>query len=222
MKVSFVGFTPEELANLNNLNLLRQLEGVVIEIPRVIFPLKTDIVILNSKAPQCVPFCKLTREAGNYVPILVLMGEENKKKNEDKRIRLLEAGADSCVDKSIDPDELESRIHALMRRAKWPAAETLYCDSRLRVDFTSWEVWVNNKVKNLTPIPFKILCYLLRQKGKECTIQEIMHEVWGPEYCQFNLVKWHITHLREALGAESIVSVRGTGYKYEPTCPTPS
>ena len=144
---------------------------------------------------------------------------------EADRIAGLELGADDYVVKPFSPQELVSRVRAVLRRARPSAAPTgqepaLAFDA-IQIDPGKRLVTVRNEEKALTAKEFDLLWHLARHPRQVFTREQLLEQVWGlAEYIDPGTVTVHIRRLREKIEADPskprlIVTVWGVGYKFE-------
>ena len=172
-----------------------------------------DLIILDLMLPgmEGITFCrKLRQEEKIQTPILILtaLGQ-----TEDK-VKGLNAGADDYLVKPFAFAELLARIRALTRRPK-ESLPTILKASDLILDTVKTEVRRKGKIINLTKTEYALLEYLLRQKGKVVTKEQIITHVWNYEADILpNTVEAFVGRLRRKLGKPEIIqTVRGFGYK---------
>ncbi len=177
-----------------------------------------DAVILDLLLPKIngIEICrKLRKEENIHTPILILTA----KGQIDDRVKGLNAGADDYLVKPFAFAELLARIRALIRRPK----QTL--DNRLAVEdlvlnTLNFEVKRAGKKIKLTKKEFALLEYLLRNKGKTVSKNQIINHVWDydADILQ-NTVEVYISYLRNKIERpfrdkpKLIQTVRGFGYK---------
>lgn len=91
----------------------------------------------------------------------------------------------------------------------------------LHIDLNAKKVSMMERDISLTPIEYGILLYLVQNKGKAITSEEIFEQVWGERFLERNnTVMTHIARLREKLGEDArkpkvIKTVWGVGYIVE-------
>jgi DNA-binding response OmpR family regulator len=182
-----------------------------------------DFVILDLMLPE-VDGLSLTRwlRDRSDVPIIMLTA----RREEIDRIAGLEMGADDYVVKPFSPQELVSRVRAVLRRLgrEQPQAEQerplefgdLTIDPRSRV------VALHASPVELTAKEFDML-YLLAQHPKQVfTREQLLERVWGgAQYIDPGTVTVHVRRLREKIEADPshparLLTVWGVGYKFEP------
>jgi DNA-binding response OmpR family regulator len=182
-----------------------------------------DLVILDLMLPE-IDGLSLTRwlRDRSDVPIIMLTA----RREEIDRIAGLEMGADDYVVKPFSPQELVSRVRAVMRRIKReqdPAeSERSLNFGDLVINALSRTVTVSGKDVPLTAKEFDML-YLLAQHPKQVyTREQLLDRIWGgAEYIDPGTVTVHIRRVREKIETDPsnptrLVTVWGVGYKFEP------
>ena len=94
-----------------------------------------------------------------------------------------------------------------------------YSDGRLTVDTRAKRVLVDGKAVKLTALEFKLLAYLIENRGKAITKNEIFRDVWEDKFTGDGTLNVHIRRLREAIeinpnAPEYIITVWGDGYRF--------
>jgi len=182
-----------------------------------------DFVVLDLMLPE-VDGLSLTRwlRDRSDVPIIMLTA----RRAEVDRIAGLEMGADDYVVKPFSPQELVSRVRAVMRRLgrEQPKTENdrfLEFDD-LTINPSSRAVTVSNAPVELTAKEFDML-YLLAQHPKQVfTREQLLERIWGgAQYIDPGTVTVHVRRLREKIEVdpshpERLLTVWGVGYKFEP------
>ena len=117
----------------------------------------------------------------SHVPVIVVSA----KGSDADKIRGLDLGADDYTGKPFNPDELVSRIEAVMRRLE-PADRRRklerVCRGGLSIDFEKHQVVVDGEDRYLTRMEWLLLTELTRNEGRLMTYEELLTRVWGPEY----------------------------------------
>ena len=160
------------------------------------------------------------RERGD-TPIIIVSA----RREEMDRIAGLEMGADDYMVKPFSPQELVSRVRAVMRRTRslpGAAQETLLQGGPVRVDLEKRLTWVRGEEITLTVKEFELLCHLLRHPRQVFSRDQLLERVWGlAEYIDPGTVTVHIRRLREKIELDPsapalLQTVWGVGYKFEP------
>ena len=129
-----------------------------------------------------------------------------------QRVQGLDAGADDCLLKPYDMDELLARIRALTRRAAG-RAEPSYEHDGVTITPATREAMVNGQPVILSAREWAVLESLLARPGAVLSRQQLEDKLygWGDEVSS-NAVEVYIHGLRKKLGAGLIINVRGVGY----------
>ncbi|HEY2979574.1 MAG TPA: response regulator transcription factor [Anaerolineales bacterium] len=181
-----------------------------------------DFVILDLMLPE-VDGLSLTRwlRDRSDVPIIMLTA----RREEIDRIAGLELGADDYIVKPFSPQELVSRVRAVLRRAGREAesgtGRPLLFDG-LTLDARSRVLTVNDAPVELTAKEFDMLHLLARHPRQVFTREQLLERVWGSaEYIDPGTVTVHVRRLREKIETDPssprrLLTVWGVGYKFEP------
>lgn len=161
-----------------------------------------------------IELCRRLRE-WSQMPIILLsaIGDE------DEKVRALEAGADDYVVKPFSPRELVARLEAALRRAGAGAEEPAIRIDGLEVDLAAHLVRIDGEAVHLTPIEFRLLATLARNRGKLLTHRALLVEVWGPAYAHdTQTLRTHVANLRRKIepGGDAPRFIRtdpGVGYR---------
>ncbi len=180
-----------------------------------------DLIILDIMLPKKDGFqlCRELRRSGVTTPVLLLTA----KTQEAEKVLGLELGADDYVTKPFSPLELRARIKALLRRSQNQAVD-VFRFGDCEVHFQKFEVCRAGVPVNLTPIEFKLLSALIRNRGKVLSRDQLLELVWGADtFITDRVVDTHITNLRKKIEPASghphyIINVRGVGYRFDDLC----
>ncbi|QEC49350.1 response regulator transcription factor [Baekduia soli] len=175
-----------------------------------------DAAILDLVLPDGdgVEVCREIRR-WSRMPILVLsaVGEE------DAKVRALEAGADDYVTKPFGARELVARLQAALRRVGEGPDEPTIAAEGLELDLAARTVRRDGAEVHLTPIEFRLLETLARNRGRLMTHRALLVEVWGPEYADdVTVLRGHIANLRRKIeppeGPRYVRTDPGVGYRF--------
>ncbi len=154
------------------------------------------------------------------VPIIMLTA----RREERDRIAGLDMGADDYVVKPFSPQELVSRVKAVLRRSRGTVqagAEAPLEVGWLKIDPQARTVEVGGKPRSLTAKEFDLLWWLARHPSQVFSRDQLLDNVWGmAEYIDPSTVTVHVRRLREKIEPDSanptyIQTVWGVGYKFE-------
>lgn len=172
-----------------------------------------DVILLDLMLPNMngMEVCKKLRDEGNESYIIMLTAVDD----EYNVIQGFDIGADDYVTKPFSPRELMARIKAGIRRQSSHEKDVIiYHD--IKVIQSSYEVYKQNQKVKLTLKEFELLVYLLRNKGKALSRNQLLMNLWGFSYDgDSRVVDVNVFKLREKIdpNSEFIKTVRGIGYK---------
>ena len=179
-----------------------------------------DLVVLDLMLPR-LDGVALTRQVRQTqaVPIIMLTA----KGETSDRIYGLDVGADDYIAKPFSPQELVSRIRAVLRRstdAALPQAAALEFEG-LRIDPAARQVTVRRQDVTLTAKEFDLLWFLARHPRQVFTRSQLLDHVWGYEFeGDSSTITVNIRRLREKIELDPsepvyILTVWGVGYKFD-------
>jgi DNA-binding response OmpR family regulator len=182
---------------------------------------KPDLVILDLMLPE-VDGLEITRRlrAVGETPIIMLTA----RRSEGDRILGLELGADDYVTKPFSPQELVSRVRAVLRRthsSPMPSTERALEFTGIRIDPATRLVLVDGQEIGLTAKEFDLLWFLASHPRQVFNREQLLDNVWGEtDYLDPSTVTVHVRRLREKLEQDAanpryIHTVWGVGYKFE-------
>lgn len=187
-----------------------------------------DAMILDLMLPKLdgMEVCKELRQAKVFIPILMLTAKDD----EFDKVLGLELGADDYLTKPFSPREVIARVKAILRRSQYQQ-NRISDVSTEDVNQTSigdlvvypdrYEAYFKDKLLELTPKEFELLCYLLQNKGRVMTRDQLLSAVWNYDFAgDTRIVDVHVSHLREKIEENTkkpvyIKTIRGLGYKLE-------
>ena len=182
------------------------------------------LVVLDLMLPGVdgLEVCRHLRAApGAALPVIMLTA----KAAEVDRVLGLEIGADDYVTKPFSPRELVARVRAVLRRAypeDVPLPHDAFERGRLRLDFDTYEVFVDGVKAALSLREFELLKFFVRHPHRVYERLQLLDLVWGREtYVEPRTVDVHVRRLRKHIERddatpELILTVRGVGYKWNP------
>ncbi|MBC8507573.1 MAG: response regulator transcription factor [Anaerolineales bacterium] len=179
-----------------------------------------DLIVLDLMLPG-IDGLTITQHIhqDRQIPIIMLTakGEAN------DRIRGLDLGADDYITKPFSPQEVVSRVRAVLRRVNGISPnqqkETLEFD-RLCIDPSGRTVKVDGHSITLTAKEFDLLWYFAQNPGQVFSRTQLLGSVWGDElYTDPSTVTVHIRRLREKIEEKPgqpalLLTVWGVGYKF--------
>ncbi len=139
---------------------------------------KPDIIILDLGLPdidgeEVIEHIRTWSE----VPIIIVSARSE---DQDK-ISALDKGADDYLTKPFSVDELLARLRVIQRRLikAGNTSVTEFVNERLKIDYVSGCVYLDENELHLTPIEYKLICLLAKNVGKVLTHKYIIQNVWG-------------------------------------------
>lgn len=176
-----------------------------------------DLILLDLGLPDWDGTALLNwlRKRGDKVPVLVVTARSAV----SDRIAALDLGADDYLIKPFDPEELEARIRALLRRVQGEAINETRL-GRLALDRAARVVRVAERRLDLPQREFRVLEILLAGTGKVLAKEEIADQLFNfDEATGLNAVEVYVGRLRrrlaEAEAGIEIRTLRGLGYLIE-------
>src|SRR5262249_16602980 len=182
------------------------------------------LVVLDLMLPGVdgLEVCRRLRAApGAPLPVIMLTA----KAAEVDRVLGLEIGADDYGTKPFSPRGLVARVRAVLRRAypeDVPQPHDAFERGRLRLDFDTYEVFVDGVKAALSLREFELLKFFVRHPHRVYERLQLLDLVWGREtYVEPRTVDVHVRRLRKHIERddatpELILTVRGVGYKWNP------
>lgn len=176
-----------------------------------------DVAVLDWMMPRLsgLDLCQRLREEEYQGKILLLTARDAVA----DRVQGLNAGADDYLVKPFDVEELTARLHALCRRHNRYVADNLTCGAYTLEAATYCLVYENKRVE-LRPREYKLLEFLLRNKGQVIPRTVLQDRIWGIDSdVTDNNLDVHIRLLRKKIAQlnneELIKTMRGVGYYVE-------
>lgn len=182
---------------------------------------RPELVILDVGLPDLDGWQVLERIRDmSDAPVLVLTARSS----ERDKVRGLNAGADDYLTKPFSRVELLARLQAIRRR-RVAASPTRarFDDSRVRIDFTQQQVWLQGEPVGMTPTEYRLLSALVRHAGQILSAEQLIEYAWDDTTVGLTpaRVKYAVLRLRRKLGWDvtsdsPLETVRGFGYRYVP------
>ena len=182
------------------------------------------IAILDIGLDGGLEFCRQMREASG-VPIIGLTNGSHR-----ERAKAFAAGADDCMTKPVNMEELVARVTLACRIGNRrgmtdlkPATfdEALITLNDLRIDPAYHEVKLGDSRLDLTSTEFNLLMLLAENQGRAVSRSKILKEVWGdPDSTNARMLDTHVCRLRRKLTSHSerpvrLTAIKGFGYRLQ-------
>lgn len=180
---------------------------------------KYDLLILDVSLPDGsgFAFCKKVRQISR-VPVIFLTASDE----EMNIVTGLDIGGDDYITKPFKLGVLESRINALLRRAKnFSAADTDLQSNGIRVLLLQGQAFKNGKLLDLTAAEYKLLCLFMQNPNMVLTKDQILDKLWDCEgnYIDSSTLTVYMRRLRLKVEdnpgePKMLLTVRRMGYKW--------
>ncbi len=176
-----------------------------------------DAVILDVMMPKMngIEVLQKLRNEGIKTPVMMLTAKAEK----DDRITGFDSGADDYLPKPFDPDELISRVRAMLRRSE-EYKPTILSFGDVSLNCGTGIMSCGEKSVRLSGREFQLMEMLMRSPNIVFSADRIMERIWGWDSdAEINVVWVHISNLRKKLKAVgskvSVYANRGLGYVLE-------
>lgn len=170
-----------------------------------------DVVVLDIGLPRLdgLSVLRRWRDADVAVPVLLLTARGSW----SEKVVGIDAGADDYLGKPFRMEELLARLRGLIRRAGGHAAGELRSGT-LALDPRSGRVTRDGIPVKLTALEFRVLAYLMHQRGRVVPRAELTEHVYALDTDRdSNTIEVFVARLRRKLGSDAIETVRGLGYR---------
>ncbi len=173
------------------------------------YEVKPDIIVLDAKLPKINGFevAKEIRRFSN-VPILFLTSLDSEKDVEKGFL----SGGDDYIKKPFSLKELKLRIDAILKRVYGDSKRVKIKD--FEFDLESLELYKDGKIIHLKPKVAKLLKFFIQNKNKIVSKEEIFDYLYDFEEPNEASLRTFINNLRTILGKDTIITVKGRGYKF--------
>ena len=179
---------------------------------------KPDLVLLDVMMPGLDGYqaCERIREFSS-VPIIMVTA----KGGERDRVMGLDVGADDYIVKPYSATELLARVRAVLRRTQLSGGiyqTPVFTHGDLQIDFARAEVFQGGQQVYLSATEYRLLLQFAHNVGRVMTSDELLENVWGPEYRDEKEILWvSISRLRQKVetdpkNPQHIITRSGLGY----------
>lgn len=173
-----------------------------------------DVVLLDVMLPDLDGFeiVRRMRLDGTKVPVLFLTARDSV----GDKVRGLTLGGDDYITKPFSLEEVMARVQAALRRHGMEDASSRYALSDLEMDDDAHIVRRNGTILEFSPTEYNLLRFLLANKGRVLSREQILDHVWQYDFDgRAGVVETYVSYLRkkiDRLGPPLIHTVRGVGY----------
>ena len=173
---------------------------------------KVNVILLDWMLPKMngIDICKAIRKANIQTPILFLTARDTVQET----IEGLKAGANDYIKKPFSFDELIERIKIHFRNT---ASNDILVLGNISIDPSKHQVLLGDQEVNLTQREYELLVYLIKNKGKVCTRNQIIEDVWDIHFeYDTGVIDVFMYAIRKKLNLNKeedlIKTIRGVGY----------
>ena len=170
-----------------------------------------DVIVLDWMLPHMdgMEVCKELRLKKIQTPIIMLTAKDE----EFDKVLGLELGADDYMTKPFSPREVTARVKAMIRRSgissehqlnEIKQKEEMYSFGPLQIYPERFEVLLNEEPIEFTPKEFELLVYLIENKNRVLTRDQLLSAVWNYDFAgDTRIVDVHVSHLRDKIEENS-------------------
>lgn len=168
-----------------------------------------DLYLLDINVPLIdgLSLLQELRRANDTTPAIYLTSHQEI----ETLSRAFEIGANDYLKKPFDSEELLVRLHALLRRNK---GKNRLCVGELCLDELHKCVLMGGKEIPFSLKEYQLMALFIRNAGEIVTKEMIMDALWNPsETISDGAIRVYVNRLKQEIGSESIVNIRGVGYR---------
>lgn len=171
---------------------------------------------INFEKSSGFDLCKKLRTF-TEVPILFISARSS----DDDKLVALNIGGDDYIQKPYSLSVLLAKVKAVLKRYGSTGGKVEnYTNNGLNIDLINSRVTFNGTEVSLKAMEYKLLCYLVHNRGRIIPKEELFEKVWGDTITGDGTLNVHIRHLREKIEADAndpqlIKTVWGRGYLFE-------
>lgn len=173
-----------------------------------------DLVVLDVMMPMMNGYDVLKSiRRSSEVPVIMLTARDG----EFDKFQGFELGVDDYVVKPFSPRELFYRIEAILKRGKAIRVD-LYHYKGFELNYSARSLKIDGERIDLSSKEYELMVYFIKNKDIALHRDQLIAAVWGYDFeGDERTLDTHIKRLRKKLGAyqDTIVTLRGVGYRYE-------
>lgn len=174
--------------------------------------IKPDLILLDWMLPKMfgLEVCKAIRQIDTHTPIIFLTAKDTIQET----IEGLKAGANDYIKKPFSFEELLLRIKIHLKEENKIDVFTL---GNIKINTPTFQVFVDENEVSFTQREYELLLYLIKNKGKVCSRNQIIEDVWDIHFeYDTGVIDVFMNAIRKKLNLnkdeELIKTIRGVGY----------
>ena len=219
----------DDLSLVNGLSFALKKWGFSLDVARTLLEAERlwedgtyDLLVLDVALPDGsgFAFCKKVRQISK-VPIIFLTASDE----EMNIIMGLDIGGDDYITKPFKLGILESRINALLRRAKdFGSADTELVSNNIHICLLKGQAFNNGELLDLTAAEYRLLCLFMQNPNVVLSRERILEKLWDCEgsFIDSGSLTVYMRRLRMKVEDDPgeprmLLTVRGMGYKWNVT-----
>ncbi len=175
---------------------------------------KFDLFLLDINVPLAsgLDVLKFAREYHYETPTIMITAYQDIKHLKEG----FSLGCNDYIKKPFEYEELEQRIVNIKKHFYIESEEDVEIDEGIYFNFAKHEVKQQGQAKHLSQKEAQILNYLLQNKKRVVSAEELMQNIWiYDEIPSDATLRVYIKNLRNIIGKEHIKTIRATGYYFE-------
>ena len=175
---------------------------------------RPDLIVLDVMMPELDGFEVLSRlrDSGSQTPVIFLTARDST----DDRVRGLTDGGDDYMVKPFAVAELVARVQLRLQPTVGASGQTVLRCADLELDVEAHRVTRAGAIVDLTPTEYKLLHYLLANRGQVLTRAQLLDHVWEYDFDgNSSVVDTYVSYLRRKLDhvdPKLIHTIRGVGF----------
>ncbi len=175
-----------------------------------------DLIVIDIMMPKLdgIETCRQIRKKADMQELIILF--LTARDEEYSEVAAFESGADDFLIKPVKIRAFLKRVEKLLSRQKvLPKDSKILVFDNLKINKTSYEVFLHDKKLTFPRKEFEILHLLAKSPNRVFNRDEILLKIWGSDvYILNRTVDVHIRKIREQLGNGFIETIKGIGYKF--------
>ena len=190
--------------------VVEKFENIIEEIKKE----NADLILLDINLPIFDGFyiCREIRKNSN-VPIIIVTSRDS----DIDELMSMNLGADDFITKPYNTQILLARINSVLKRVYSKEVQESMVYKDLVLNLSNGTISYKDNTLNLTKNEIKILSYLIKNKGKIISRENLMEYLWNDDFfVDDNTLSVKITRLRkkiESIGLKNPIETRrGLGY----------